>query len=340
MKRFLILTAALVALGCLAVTVLLLLSPGNAAPRPLPSPNAYDAFLKEGQALGGAPPSLKTAEPAAVRAYVEANAAVLARIRKALALQSAVPWVPTDAFMTAHPEQLGALKSGGVLLLSAAVLEESQGRPTAALDGYLEGTRYAKLVTAEGMVIDQLVGEALGGLALERLAGLAPKLNEADRTRMLTELVKWDQSMDPPATVAMREAAMMARIAGTGRRITFGIANAVTRLRGGRTISAVTLQSLNSALAKRTLRLAAVAVAAFVAENHRLPVRWEEVCPKCLPAAPLDPFVNQQMLLKRTGDTLLVYSVGPDLKDNGGVPLKPGSSQATGDIVIEIPAAR
>ena len=51
---------------------------------------------------------------------------------------------------------------------------------------------------------------------------------------------------------------------------------------------------------------------------------------------PADPFTGKGLVYKRVGDGFVVYSLGYDLKDNGGTPLKQdGSPEPHGDIVWE-----
>jgi hypothetical protein len=288
----------------------------------------------------GLPTSLKKATPAVVQAFVETNAAVLVRLRRSLLLTSAVPWIPTEAYLTSHAQDLGPIKSAGYLLIAAGMAEEFQGRPAAARDSFLEALRYAGLAASEGVVIDQLVAESVGGLALESLAALVPRLDRADRVRLLQEIQAWNDAIDPPATVASRERALIAAAYGRWARARFWVAETVLRFGGRKTGSGAALQALNSALARRLLKSTAVAAAAFSAEHQRLPVRWEELCPTWVSAPAMDPFTGQPLRFKRAGDRLLIYSLGPDQQDQGGVPFNATTPQTPGDIVIEIPAPK
>ena len=49
---------------------------------------------------------------------------------------------------------------------------------------------------------------------------------------------------------------------------------------------------------------------------------------------PLDPFDGKPMRMKRTKHGLIVYSIGPDMVDNGGVPVD--HQKQTGDIAFEL----
>ncbi|MHC5542371.1 hypothetical protein ACYOEI_29465 [Singulisphaera rosea] len=66
-----------------------------------------------------------------------------------------------------------------------------------------------------------------------------------------------------------------------------------------------------------------ISVVMLAAECYRLAQgRWPESIPQIEEALsvklPLDPFIPAPFRLKRTDDGLIIYSVGPDLRDNGG----------------------
>jgi hypothetical protein len=68
------------------------------------------------------------------------------------------------------------------------------------------------------------------------------------------------------------------------------------------------------------LRCATVALAAerFLQAEHRRPERPEDLVPRYLTAVPVDPFDGQPLRWRRLPDGLVIYSVGPDHKDDGG----------------------
>lgn len=73
----------------------------------------------------------------------------------------------------------------------------------------------------------------------------------------------------------------------------------------------------------------------YHARNGRFPEKLHDLAPDFIPVVPLDPFDGKPMRLKRTKDKLIVYSVGPDLADNGGTPFD--QKEQTGDIAFELP---
>jgi hypothetical protein len=80
-------------------------------------------------------------------------------------------------------------------------------------------------------------------------------------------------------------------------------------------------------LARLRLGMAAVALEQFrAAHDNKYPTDLSQLVPDCLPETLLDPFDGAPLRYRKTGAGYLVYSIGPDLKDNSGERLegKPG----------------
>ncbi|MGE5609293.1 MAG: hypothetical protein ACM359_08570 [Bacillota bacterium] len=77
-----------------------------------------------------------------------------------------------------------------------------------------------------------------------------------------------------------------------------------------------------------------LAIARYRMEHGQLPARLEDLCPAYLNEIPTDPFDGQPMRLKIEGEQAVVYSVGPDQKDDGGV--KSESRGRPGDISFQV----
>jgi hypothetical protein len=84
-------------------------------------------------------------------------------------------------------------------------------------------------------------------------------------------------------------------------------------------------------------RAAAVALAAesFRRAEGRWPKRFDELVPKYLTAVPRDPFDQAPLKLAGRGDGLVIYSVGPDGKDDGGA-LRPEDQRNGEDVGIRL----
>lgn len=75
-------------------------------------------------------------------------------------------------------------------------------------------------------------------------------------------------------------------------------------------------------------------------ERHRLlygdyPAKLEALVPQLLPDLPVDPWTGDAMLYRRIGDnpdgrTFVLYSVGPNRSDDGGVLDAPAGRRTSG----------
>ena len=54
-------------------------------------------------------------------------------------------------------------------------------------------------------------------------------------------------------------------------------------------------------------------------DNGRMPGSLSQLVPEYLPELPEDPFSDEDFIYRREGEEWKLYSVGPDMKDNGGV---------------------
>ncbi len=65
-----------------------------------------------------------------------------------------------------------------------------------------------------------------------------------------------------------------------------------------------------------------LALQAFRAETGAYPERLSALAPRYLARVPDDPFADRKPLAyRRTGTAYVLYSIGPDAKDDGGTPI-------------------
>ncbi len=97
--------------------------------------------------------------------------------------------------------------------------------------------------------------------------------------------------------------------------------------------------------AEKTLLTTTLALRAYFLEHHRYPSSLQELVPTYLPALPGDPFaLSGPVHYRSDGRSYLLYSVGPDGKDDGGVPCKPSNTtrmnnyqaEDKGDVVVGV----
>jgi hypothetical protein len=108
-------------------------------------------------------------------------------------------------------------------------------------------------------------------------------------------------------------------------------------LKQGHLIYSLLLMPRMSKVAGATLRdqaMLSTAIVALAAERFRLghkrwPETLQELCPAHLPEVPPDPYTGEPLRYAVEADGVVVYSVGPDGVDGGGVELRPPKGNAT-----------
>ncbi len=92
--------------------------------------------------------------------------------------------------------------------------------------------------------------------------------------------------------------------------------------------------------AENRLLLTALALQAFSKATGQYPQSLNQLVPQFLKGVPLDPFApNAPLIYQKQGQKFMLYSVGPDGSDDGGVPMEPeggstlGTEKANGDLV-------
>jgi hypothetical protein len=92
---------------------------------------------------------------------------------------------------------------------------------------------------------------------------------------------------------------------------------------------------------QNALLITALAVTAYHQNHGRYPESLEALAPAYLPSVPIDPFsAGFPLRYRLSGGSPVLYSVGPDGKDDGGTPIAPAGQtpqqQSTGDIVAGV----
>jgi len=97
----------------------------------------------------------------------------------------------------------------------------------------------------------------------------------------------------------------------------------------------------NRAIAELETMRTSLAILRAMRESHALFDDLASLAPKYFDAVPLDPFSGKPLGYKRTENGFVVYSVGYDLDDDGGVPPPEGKKILTdGDVVFRVLDAR
>jgi hypothetical protein len=102
--------------------------------------------------------------------------------------------------------------------------------------------------------------------------------------------------------------------------------------RSARTLEASFAKKQARSVAALRLVMTELTVRGYAAKNGKPPMALAELVPALLPAVPIDPFSNRPLVYRVTTNSFLLYSVGPDGKDDQGTPIKRGEMEK-GDLL-------
>jgi hypothetical protein len=98
------------------------------------------------------------------------------------------------------------------------------------------------------------------------------------------------------------------------------------------------VETMVRADAQRSVAELALAMCRYRAAMGKYPESLQELAPHLIAFVPIDPFDGKPIRLKQSEEEIVIYSVGPDGIDNGGVPYDPKTRK--GDIIFKLPQAK
>ena len=340
----------LVGLGLAGWLILALRRP-SAPTIPIPNPNGYDDLIQAGRSIGGKPPRFNfqfaqilrpSTGPAARRldpmnvnwdeaaAYLLANREALAQVRIGLDRECVVPVVYQSGYAYGSNANRELMKALGHLLIWEAQVAVHEGRDSDAARSYLDMVRLGHATSRGGLEVDAWAGldiETGGLLGLERLS---KDLDPATCRGAIAFLREFDSSREPLRASRDRQRACLA--AENGR-----VQSAVRDLLNARSVRAQDDsldESHREAIAMTRLVRIELAIQAYRSENGHDPVLLDDLVPSVLAEVPLDPFTGRAPIYRATGNGHQLYSLGPDLIDGDGSPLRRATrTRSTGDIL-------
>lgn len=188
----------------------------------------------------------------------------------------------------------------------------------AALDYSLDALRFAHPSSR---------GDTLGGLAsksgtaehtINRLGDLTEKLTSQQRHKLLAALEELD-AKEPNITAAERITLEPYYNAGADhwrRRLDYLL---IARVQPRHLDPAYAIEALKCRQAAVRLLMCELAVDQYYDERGRLPAALSDLVPEYLPSVPQDPFGTAPFVYRTTKRGCLIYSIGTDEFDEGGV---------------------
>ena len=182
---------------------------------------------------------------------------------------------------------------------------------------------YAVAIIRFDAMIDRGGSSSYAYAGYELLARLRDKLSPAKARDVINMLDKTLAERYPAETVAALRMAQWERQLGWREKLR----DAVGRRASNRHFdeSAIEIETLNSRKPSETFNLLLrvdLAIRIFKRERRRLPKKLDELTPELLSAPAYDPYGEDFLVYRTTGDQFDLYSRGPDCVDDGGTVLK------------------
>jgi hypothetical protein len=310
----------------LPLGVILLLFPGaylyhrviNPLPRPtvaMPVPNGYEDLVRAGEMLNNVRvPDSETARPEAIQAFVRNNIQVFDTVRRGLNRECRVrlTYNHTDLARCVGFRQLMRA------LIAEGKLAEADGRPGDAVTSYLDGIRLAEAISHGGLLVNRLVGRAIERTGVEELLKIPDPLDHLETQRAIDSLQALDTRRESIDAVFALDRIWTDHVYGKLDRVWEVINRSSPQ---GAASFEMIRSTLTSNRTRTRLAICKLAIRRYQLDHDRLPDSLADLVPEYLGSVPEDPFGGQPIVYRPDPAGPILYSVGPDGRDDGGKPL-------------------
>jgi hypothetical protein len=242
--------------------------------------------------------------------------------------QSAVPVQNDMNWFNTHMVQIAGHKPMAQLLVAEGMIHLEDGRTNEAARCFADCIVFAHAAHRHGLMIDDLVAIACQAIGSRQLVQVAPHVSPDALQEILPDLIALDQTREPAAAVVARDRAWGHGSYGLWRLLWMRI----VMFKNTRAMEASFEKKQARSVAALRLVMTELAVRGYQAKNGKQPMALAELVPAWLPAVPLDPFSNRPLIYRVTTNSFLLYSVGPDGKDDQGTAPTRGGME-TGDLL-------
>jgi hypothetical protein len=280
----------------------------------LPNPNGYDDFVAAAKVFIGGP-DWRTLDTEGLRATVAQNAKALTLVRSGLTKQCRVVVQYEMGSETNHLARLAEFKGLAQAFVAEGKLAEKEGRTNDATHSYLDCARYGEESVRGGLLIDKLVGVACETIGMEQLRSLLPSLEHDGLQAVQKGLVELHRNPEPAESFIKQDRSWARRRFGAYYTIVGRLAAYRSLRQNEQRFREKCDRSENAVRLMRT----DMALRLYRLEKSSYPARLEELVPQYLDSVPIDPFSEKPLIYKPQTNSYLLYSIGPDRKDDGGL---------------------
>jgi hypothetical protein len=309
----------------------------------LPVPNGYDDLVSTLPIMPQQPNDVRTLDATNLRLLVSSNAHGVSKVREAFSKDWAVPVSVGEEYMLTVTSNVMLTRTLARALCAEGKLAELEGRTNDALSAYMDCIQLGQKGSRGGLLIHNLVGVACKGMGVKEMWKIIPTSSTPALRRVLSALLKMEASSESAETIIDRDRDWSR---GSMGWFWFSVQSISMRSTLQQT-RASTRVSHQQGEAKLRLLRTDVALELFRRKNERYPFNLTELVPEFLEEAPIDPFGGKPLVYRSLTNSYLLYSVGPDEKDDGGTPAAVGWGEigpqgfsnvpAQGDIISTAP---
>ena len=308
----------------------------NPAPKPhvvLPSPNAYYDLVQAGGALStNVINNYETAGQAALRSEITKHTATLAQTRTALdrGFRWPLTYTSEDIPFARDNEGMRQMRIIARAFAAEARLAKMEGRFDDASRSHADTLRLGHAIPHHGIFIHYVLGQALYGKGAYALVGVREQITPDQAKDLIARLEELSAPWEPVDDAMARDRTWTEHAYGWQGRLFV----AIDEITGGSLYAADVIRaSYNRHDTRVQLLIADLAVRSYRREHGDLPEALSVLVPDYITAVPNDPNSDGRLIYRVTDDGYLLYSIGPDGKDDGGRPM--ADPYSDGDFVVD-----
>lgn len=296
-----------------------------------PDPNAYNTLIELSGNLAKRTGFWSEMSDQELATVVVSNEPILAEARQALRQESvvALDWNADQSWFALHMNQIKGFRELARAFAAEGRHAQIQGDTRRAVSCGLDGLQLVKASSYGGVGTDFLIALGINHGTSYWLRDACDTATLEDCQFVLQNFPAMAELMESPSTITEREWHFFRRINGV--YVTFMMELSFANNR--QDFEKLMAENLQQGQALNDLLLLHYAIRAFQLTEGRLPKSLAELAGRELKTIPLDPFNQRDFIYQAGKDRYLLYSVGLNGVDDGGVEDEQDREQ--GDLLLE-----
>jgi len=294
----------------------------------LPDPNGYDTLIQAGRPLENVTvPDAQTATLPVLRAFLTTYGHVLEAARVGLGQESRIPLTYSPADDTSP--FISRCKQIGRAFIVEGKLAEAEGRGADAAESYLDAIRLGDLTPRGGLLVHSLLGWALKQKGMNSLYEMRNTLTRDQCRELIDTLRAIEAEQEPLEDLLTRETRWL-YYDGSGKEGRAVAVFASSELIDFDRERAQFYADFHKARVR--LLICELALRMYRVQHGGPPRELADLVPDFLPAVPEDPFSGKPLIYRPRATGYLLYSVGPNRRDDDGQPLNDDTDLGRSDV--------